>query len=62
MKRAEKEKVMNRASCAINRAKDEMNRAVHILEENGMDKDAETLYRMIIRLEMFQTKYDEFRL
>lgn len=62
MKKCEKAKVMNRASEEINRAKDAMNRAVCILEEQGMPADAETLYRMILKLEMFQTKYDPYRL
>lgn len=62
MKRAEKESIMSMADYDINMAKDMMNRAVQTLEENGLFKDADTLFRMILKLEMFQNKYNECRL
>lgn len=62
MKSSEKAKVMDRASYDIDVAKDRIDRAVSILEESGMTKDAETLARMLLKLEMFETKYDRYRI
>lgn len=62
MKRAEKAKAFHKAMNEFNRAKAEMHTAAMILEEQGLYKDAETLMNMVYRLEMFQTKYDEYRL
>lgn len=62
MKRAEKEKIMSKADCEFGRAKHSLDRAAEILAENGLYKDAETLMRMVYRIEEFQTKYDEFRI
>lgn len=64
MKKSEKAKVFNRwdVSNGINDAKSGMWYASDILEENGLFKDAETLRKMVYRLEAFQTKYDEHRL
>lgn len=62
MKRAEKEKIMSKAGCEFDRAKHSLDRAAEILAENGLYKDAETLMRMVYRIEEFQTKYDEFRI
>lgn len=61
MKNKDKAKIMDKAAYDINIAKDRMNDAVTILEESGMVKDAETLARMLLKLEMFQTKYDRYR-
>ena len=62
MTKREKEKVMDYASYDINIAKDRMDQAAEKLSEKGLLKDAETLMRMVYRLEMFQTKYNEYRL
>ena len=60
MKKVEKAEAMDRTTSNINRAKEELYRAVRILEEEGLEKDAEQLYRMIIRIEKFQNKYNQF--
>ena len=62
MKKSEKCKAMHKASYDINIAKDRLNRAVQTLESEGLFADAETLARMILRIEMFETKYEEYRL
>lgn len=59
MTRERKAKVMDKASDAINRAKDSMYSAVQTLQDGGLYKDAETLMNMIYRLEKFQNKYEE---
>ena len=62
MKIEEKRKAFEKASCDFNRAKDDLNRAVGILEEAGLDKDANTLFNMILKIEKFQNKYNEYSL
>lgn len=62
MTNKEKAKVMDSWEVAnrINDAKDAMDRAVEQLENKGLYKDAETLSRMIFRLEKFQNKYNQW--
>lgn len=64
MTKKEKERIFNDYEICngINKAKDRMWIAANHLEEQGLLKDAETLRKMIYRLEAFQTKYDEHRL
>ena len=62
MKKEQKQKVFDAAADDFNRAKDDLSRAYYILEANGLSKDAETLFNMILKIERFETKYDEFRL
>ena len=57
MTREAKARVMNEVTYDINEAKRRMYMAVEHLEGKGLSKDAEQLYRMILRLEMFQNKY-----
>lgn len=57
MTRSEKHAIMRNTSCDINRAKDLLNSAVYELERGGLVKDAEQLYKMILRVESFQNKY-----
>lgn len=62
MTNKEKAKAMDSWEVAnrINDAKDAMDRAVEQLENKGLYKDAETLSRMIFRLEKFQNKYNQW--
>jgi len=62
MTRERKYKVFREASYDFNEAKDRLNSVVQRLEENGFMRDADTLFRIILRIEAFQTKYEEFRL
>lgn len=57
MTREQKYKVFREATYNFNEAKDRLNRVVQKLEENGLEKDAETLFNMILRIEQFQNKY-----
>lgn len=57
MTREQKYKVFREANYDFNEAKDRLNRAVQKLEANGLEKDAETLFNMILRIEQFQNKY-----
>ena len=52
-----KAKENKQASYYINKAKDAMDDAVQELEEAGRAKEAEQLYRMILRLEEWQRKH-----
>ena len=63
MTKKEKENIFNTyAVCnGLNDAKVSMWTASDCLEEQGLAKDAETLRKMVYRLEMFQTKYDEHK-
>lgn len=62
MTKKDKANAMNKCSNEINKAKDAMYRASEALLDAGLARDSETLFRMILRLEAFQTKYDEYRL
>lgn len=57
MTREQKYKVFREATYNFNEAKDRLNRVVQKLEENGLEKDAETLFNLILRIEQFQNKY-----
>lgn len=57
MTREQKYEVFRGASYDFCEAKDRLNRAVQKLEANGLKKDAETLFNMILRIEQFQNKY-----
>ena len=58
MKKSEKTKHMNYASYSIDIAKDRMCLAAEYLQENGLEKDAEQLMKMIYKLEAFENKYN----
>ena len=62
MTKTKKSEVFHEASYDFKEAKDRLNSVVQRLEENGLVRDADTLYGIILRIEAFQTKYDEFRL
>ena len=62
MTKTKKIEVFHEASYDFNEAKDRLNSVVQRLEENGFMRDADTLFRIILRIEAFQTKYEEFRL
>ena len=57
MTREQKYKVFREATYDFNEAKDRLNRVVQKLEANGLEKDAEILFNMILRIEQFQNKY-----
>ena len=58
MTKTKKSEVFRGASYDFCEAKDRLNRAVQKLEANGLKKDAETLFNMILRIEQFQNKYE----
>lgn len=62
MTKMKKSEVFHEASYDFNEAKNRLNRVIHKLEENGLMRDADTLFNIILRIEAFQTKYEEFRL
>lgn len=62
MTKKDKEKVMNQHTSEINKAKDILYRVSDALLDAGLARDSETLFRMVLRIEEFQTKYDEYRL
>lgn len=61
MTKEQKSKAMRSVSDEINAAKNRMARAADELLEKGLLKDAETLMRMVYRLEEFQNKYNQYR-
>lgn len=58
MTKETKNEIMNKTTYDLNEAKDRMYQGVQTLEDNGMIRDAETLMRMIYKLEAFQNKYE----
>lgn len=62
MTRKDKERIMNKFTSELNKAKHLMAEVSDGLLDEGLEKDSYTLYKMVLRLEEFQTKYDEFRL
>lgn len=62
MTKTEKAKRMNKAANDIDKAKNLLQRASDILADEGMWRDSEQLFRMICKIEAFETKYDEYRL
>lgn len=57
MKKEERAKVFDSLTSTFNRAKDNMARAAEELESKGLMADAQTLMRMVYKLEAFQNKY-----
>ena len=57
MTRKEKAEVMYRNEDELNKAKYAMARVAEALENAGMTKDAETLMKMVYKLEAFEHKY-----
>ena len=45
------------AAYYIDKAKDEMNRAVQEFEEKGQHREAEALWKMILKLEEWEVKH-----
>lgn len=62
MTKKDKAQAMNKCMSEINAAKSAMQKASDKLLDAGLEKDSYTLYKMILKLEEFQTKYDDFRL
>lgn len=60
MKGIEKANAMNRTTSDLNKAKDDMYRAVQKLENEGLQNDADQLMKMIWKLEAFQNKYVKY--
>lgn len=61
MTRKDKERIMNEFTNELNKAKQLMAKVSDGLLDKGLARDSETLFRMVLRLEEFQTKYDEHR-
>jgi hypothetical protein len=61
MKGIEKANAMDRTYCDLNKAKDDMYKAVQTLENAGLQNDADQLMKMIWKLEVFQNKYMKYK-
>lgn len=62
MTKKEKAKAMNKISYIVNKAKSAMQDASDAMLDEGLEKDSYMVYKMILRLEEIQTKYDDYRL